>query len=204
MIFVALFACAPDAIDSADSATDSATDSAADTATDTGDSADTGAVATHYFGESQGQTPDGSYVAEPEAILFIRTLDPVASTITEEVWVEGRPKWTHYLLVHEVDAAAGTFTSEWVTADGTLDVVGGYDAGEAWAWTAWHSTSTYRDGTYAGTVVTSQDSVDGAGVATAHKDVYDGDGTHSWQIVEVITPTTEAEFTAALAEIKWE
>lgn len=124
MIFVALFACAPDAIDSADSATDSATDSAADTATDTGDSADTGAVATHYFGESQGQTPDGSYVAEPEAILFIRTLDPVASTITEEVWVEGRPKWTHYLLVHEVDAAAGTFTSEWVTADGTLDVVG--------------------------------------------------------------------------------
>lgn len=201
MIFVALFACA---FDPTDTGTTGDTADTADTATDTGDSGIGSVVATHYLGVSQGQTPDGTYVAEPEAILFIRSLDPVASTITEEVWVEGAPKWAHYLLVHEVDVAAGTFTSEWVTADGTIDVVGGYDAGNAWEWTAWHSTSTYRDGTYAGTFVTSQDSMDAEGVATANKEVYDGEGTHTWRIVEVITPTTEAEFTAALADIKWE
>lgn len=196
MLLLALLACDPTdspGVDTADSAG--------------GDTADTGEAApevVHYFGESQGQTPDGSYVADPEAILFIRTLDAGASTITEEVWVEGSPKWVHYLLVHIVDAEAGTFTSEWASEEGTIDVVGGYDAGAAWAWTAWHSTSTYRDGKYAGTVVTSEDAVSDEGVAQAHKAIFDAEGTETWNIVETLTPTSEEEFAAALDEIKWE
>ncbi len=156
-----------------------------------------------YFGTSDGQTPDGSYVAPTDEILFIRALDPVASTVTESAWTVVRRTGavSAYELVHSVDIATETFTSTFVTADGTMDVNGGYDAGPDWVWTAWHSTSIYQDGTYAGTRVESVDHVDDAGVASAEKAVFDPDGTETWQMVEVLTPTDEASFDARLGEV---
>ncbi len=188
-----LFACAT-ATDPTDTAT----------AGDTADSGAAGPVVTWYTGTSDGQTPDGSYVQPTEGLLFIRTLDATAGTITEEVWSEGKPTWSHDVLVHAVDADAGTFTSTWVTEDGTLGIVGAFDAGEPWAWTAWHSTSTYSDGDYLGTRIDSADTVDDAGAVHTTKSMFDADGKDLWDMVELLTPTTEDAFNAALAEIKVE
>ena len=60
-----------------------------------------------YFGTSDGQTPDGSYVAPTDEILFIRALDPVASTVTESAWTVVRRTGavSAYELVHSVDIA---------------------------------------------------------------------------------------------------
>ena len=154
-----------------------------------------------FMGISDGQTPDGSFDAPPQDLLFIRALDPVASTITEEAWADEGREWSYYKLIHQVDVAASTFTSEFVTGDGTLLVVGGYDAGEPWAWTAWHSTSTYQDGQYQGTYVTSEDSLSSEGVATAHKEVFDETSTNTWSIVETLNPVDEATFNNAMAEV---
>lgn len=151
---------------------------------------------------TNGQTPDGSYVAPTEGILFIRALDPVASTVTEQAWsVPNRGDPTYYELVHDVDIATETFTSVFKTADGTLLVDGGYDEGPDWGWTAWHSTSVYQDGTYAGTRVESVDHVLDGGVAHADKTVYNADDVETYVIVEEITPCSEADFEAALKEI---
>ena len=156
-----------------------------------------------YFGTSDGQTPDGSYVAPTDEIIFIRELDPAASTVTENAWTvaAGSGDVSAYVLVHAVDIADQTFTSSFVTEDGTLLVNGGYDAGPDWGWTAWHSTSIYQDGTYAGIRVESVDHVDGAGVASADKTVFDADGTETYDLVEVLTPTDEASFNDRLAAV---
>lgn len=153
------------------------------------------ATTTHYLGTSDGQTPDGSYAAPTEELLFIRIVDPPASSITEQVWdVAERNAVTSYELVHAVDVTTETFTSTWVTEDGTILVTGGYDAGDDWSWTAWHSTSVYQDGTYAGMTITSVDHMDDAGVNTAEKVVFDANGTETWNIVEVLTPCSEEDF----------
>jgi len=161
------------------------------------------ATTTWYFGTSDGQTPDGSYVAPTEEILFIRALDPAASTVTESAWTvnANTQAVTAYDLVHDVDVATETFTSTFVTDDGTLLVEGGYDAGDDWGWTAWHSTSTYQDGQYAGMRVESVDHVEDSGVAIAEKVVIDADGTETYDILEQLTPTDQAAFEARLAEI---
>jgi hypothetical protein len=159
-------------------------------------------VTTWYLGTSDGQTPDGTYVAPTAELLFIRTLDPGAGTITEEYWQEDSPAWQHGFLTHTVDAAAGTFSATWDTGEGVLAVDGAFDAGAAWAWTAWHSLSTYTDGKYVDWTVTSLDSVDDAGTDTALKSVVDPDGNDTWDIVEVIAPTDQASFEARLAEIE--
>lgn len=169
-----------------------------------GDSEEAEAVVTGYSGRSVGQTPDGSYVADPETLLFRRTVDPGAATVTEEVWTEGARAWSFLSLVHAVDADAGTFTAVFVTDDGTLDVVGAFDGGEPWAWTAWHSTSTYRDGEYAGTRVESVDAVDGVGVIVATKEVIEPSGEATWLLEETLTPMATADFDAALAGIQAE
>lgn len=160
------------------------------------------ATTTYYLGTSDGQTPDGSYVAPTEEILFIRTLDPVASTITEEFWQEDTPAWQHGILVHTVDVATETFTATWDTGDGVLAVDGAFDAGDPWDWTAWHSLSTYTDGDYVGWTVTSQDTVDADGADTAEKSVIDDGGADTWDIVEVITPTDAERFETRRAQIE--
>lgn len=173
-----------------------ATDDTADTASET-----PAASTAWYFGTSDGQTPDGGYVAPTDEILFIRALDPAASTITENAWTVSPTNVSAYELVHAVDVATGTFTSTFVTDDGTMLVSGAYDAGPDWGWTAWHSTSVYQNGTYEGMRVESVDHTDDAGVATADKTVYDAEGTETYDIVEVLTPTDEGSFNARLAEI---
>lgn len=154
-----------------------------------------------YSGSSDGQTPDGSYNPDPAALWFLRALDPAASTITEKVWTEGARNWDYYELVHAVDAEAGTFTADFVTPDGTLKVEGAYDAGDAWAWTAWHSVSTYQDGQYMGNYVTSEDSLAADGSAVAHKEVFDATDAHTWSIVESLTPVEEAVFNEGISSI---
>ncbi len=154
-----------------------------------------------YIGTSDGQTPDGSYVAPTEEVLFIRALDPDASTVTEQAWTVGEQGVTAYELVHDVDAAAGTFTSTFVTDEGTMLVEGAYDAGAAWAWTAWHSTSIYQDGEYQGIRVESQDHVEDSGVAIAEKLVYDATDTLTYEIVEELTPVLQEDFETRLAEV---
>lgn len=187
-----LLACTPDEADSAPTGT----------LDDTG-SPGPSASTTWYFGTSDGEAPDGSYDEAPKEILFIRALDPEAATVTEDAWQQGTARqWDHYMLVHDVDVAAGTFSSLFETPDGTMDVQGGYDAGAPWAWTAWHSTSTYLDGRYTGTVVESVDEVDADGVAQAHKEVWDASGAHTWSIVETLTPTDQVSFEERLAQIE--
>ena len=193
-----LLACTPAAPDSsavADTSDTGATDSGGG---DTGSNA----IVTWYFGTSDGQTPDGSYQEPEEDLLFIRTVDPEASTIHEEVWTSGAKYWTAYDLLHVVDAAQETFTSNWVTDDGTLEVIGAFDEGDPWAWTAWHSTSTYQDGKYAGEWITSEDQTHEDGSNTAIKEVYDADSNHIWSIVEVLTPTTEDKWKDAFSTIE--
>ena len=175
---------------------------------ESGDSADTAssglpeASTTFYIGTSDGQTPDGGYVAPTEELLFIRALDPAASTITEQVWSVGeRNTVTAYELVHAVDVAAGTFTSTWVTDDGTILVDGAYDAGADWAWTAWHSTSVYQDGANAGLRVESVDHIEDSGVAFAEKVVYDAGGAETYQIVEELTPCSQDDFEEEFAAV---
>ena len=172
-----------------------------------GDSADTGAndpVATtiHYIGTSQGQTPDGSYVEDEKEILFIRALDPEASTIGEEFWIEGaRGAYDHGELLNTVATADGstyTFGSLWDTGEGVLEIVGAFTAGGPWSWTAWHSTSTYVDGEYAGYWISSADVLDAAGADTATKVVHDAEGTEVWHIVEFIAPVPQADFESRL------
>lgn len=160
------------------------------------------AVTYWYFGTSQGQTPDGSYVEDPSDLLFIRILDPEASTLVEQVWTEeGRGTWSNYELVHEVDIATETFQAVFVTAEGTLNVEGAYDTGPDWGWTGWHSTSTYQDGDYVGTKVESQDTVDEKGVVTTNKSIVDTTETVTWEILEILTPTTQEEFETVQAGI---
>ena len=180
-----------------------ADEKAADTAAAGDGEAPAEAVATYFFGTSDGQTPDGSYVAPEDEILFIRTLDPNASTVHEEAWtISASGDLSSYELLHAVDLAAQTFTADFVTADGTMQVEGAFDAGEDWAWTAWHSTSTYVDGRYAGTIVTSTDTLDPtSGVAHADKLVYDADGANTYIIAETLTPVDQTTFEARLAEV---
>jgi hypothetical protein len=158
----------------------------------------------YYFGTSDGQLPDGSYVEPTKEILFIRTVDPSAATITEEFWQEGRDRnqWDNGTIVNSVDTSAQSFGSTWVTGDGDIETVGTFTEGEDWLWTAWNSVSTYQSGDYTGTYVTSDDQLDETGADTADKHVYDPDGTETWRILEVITPTDEASFNARLAEIE--
>lgn len=158
---------------------------------------------TWYFGTNDGQTPDGSYVAPTEEELFIRALDPTASTVSENAWTvdASTQAVTSFALVHDVDVATETFSSTFVTDDGTLLVEGAYDAGDDWAWTAWHSTSTYQDGQYAGMRVESVDHVEDSGQAIAEKVVIDASGTETYDIVEVLTPTDQAAFEERLAEL---
>lgn len=169
------------------------------------DTADTAeplvATTTWYVGTSDGQTPDGTYVAPTAELLFIRTVDPVESTITEEFWQEDEP-WRHDLLVHTVDADLGTFTATWDTGDGVLAVSGAFDEGNPWEWTAWHSLSTYTDGTYVGWSVTSSDSMAEDGTVTAEKSVVDDAGEDTWDIVEVLTPSDQETVDARVAEVE--
>ncbi len=158
-----------------------------------------------FIGTSDGQTADGSYVAPTEEVLFIRSLDPSASTMREEAWtVAGSGRVSAYALDHAVDAAAGTFSSTFDTGSGVLKVEGVYDAGEPWAWTAWHSRSVYQDGRYAGGWVDSVDTYDleGTGEAHAEKGVFDPDGTLTYSIVEHLSPVSQATLEARLAELE--
>jgi hypothetical protein len=50
--------------------------------------------------------------------------------------------------------------------------------------------------------VESVDHVEDSGVATADKTVYDAEGTETYDIVEVLTPTDEESFNARLGEIE--
>lgn len=168
-----------------------------------GEPHDSGAPQYYFYdGTTQGQTPDGSYVENPREILFIRVLNPGESTLTEYAWeVDSRGGLSAYDLLHEVDVAAGTFHATFPTTAGTLDVVGAYDEGQPWAWTAWHSTSTYTDGQYLGTRVESTDSIDQAGAVTAHKSVYDPQEGETWQITERLTLVAQVAFEARLDEL---
>lgn len=157
-----------------------------------------------FIGTSDGQTPDGSYVAPTEEVLFIRTLDPGASTMKEEAWtVAPNGDVAAYVLDHVVDTTAGTFTSTFDTGSGVLLVEGAFDAGEAWAWTAWHSRSVYQDGRYEGGWVDSTDTYDlgGTGAARAEKGVFEPGGSQTYAIVENLLPVSQEELEARLAEV---
>lgn len=196
-----LTGCTPHPLDSGKAG---AGDTAGDSGGDSGrDSGGLDASTVYYFGTSDGQTPDGSYDAPPLELLFIRTVDPAASLITEQFWQEPTrgTAWSTGLIVNAVDATALTFGSTWDTGDGEIEIVGTFTEGDPWAWTAWHSTSTYLGGRYQGTTVTSDDQLDGAGADTADKHVYDEHGTETYQIIEIITPTEQSAFEARLAEI---
>ena len=70
-----------------------------------------------------------------------------------------------------------------VGVDADLEGVGAFDAGETWEWTAWHSTSTFVDGDYAGWTTTSEDQLDGDAF-TAHKELFDDAGDPQGSVEE--------------------
>lgn len=196
MLLSLLLACLPPVGETAD------TDSAApvDTADDLPQS-----VETFYFGTTEGQTPDGSYVEATKEILFIRESDPTTSTIREEFWQEAdRRNFDHGELLNSVTTTDGlsySFGCDWDTGSGVLRIAGLFTAGEAWAWTGWSSVSTYLDGDYAGYTVASTDSADDAGTHTATKVVANAEGAAIWHVSEVLTPVDETAFQSRLAEI---
>lgn len=165
---------------------------------DTGDTGLPAAETRWYLGSSAGEMADGSW-AQEEELLAVRTVDPAAATITERFSaVERGGALAEYELVQAV--SDGGFEAQFSDGYGTLQVVGQFDAGEDWAWTAWHSTSTYLDGDYVDWYLTS---VDAAGEGTHHADkiLHQPDGAAYWLVAEDLTEVTEADFDARLAEL---
>ena len=92
-------------------------------------------------------------------------------------------------LVVDTDAASFTLT---INA-GEFVGEGQFTEGDAWAWTAWTSTSTGTDGTR----VVSTDTVTATGIS-ASKEGFNTDGELEWTLDEELTTISQAEYQAAL------
>ena len=150
------------------------------------------ASTTHYWhGGSRGHEPDKVSTEVPEDLWIRRTVDPATASIVEDL-VQGGV----WHVAYRVDG--DQFSGDFVTDDGTLTVTGAL-YGDAWAWDAWGSASTYTDGPYVGMYITSVDEVRPSGTLVTEKMVYTAEGVAVWQIDESSEPTTAAEFDAAWA-----
>lgn len=125
---------------------------------------------------------DETYVAR-------RHLDPTAGTIDELFTALADGTETDTDLVVDADAASFTLT---INA-GEFVGEGQFTEGDAWAWTAWTSTSTGTDGTR----VVSTDTVTATGIS-ASKEGFNTDGELEWTLDEELTTISQAEYQAAL------
>jgi hypothetical protein len=153
-----------------------------------------------YVGESQTSSPTGEPWGPAAPVLIARTLDESDGEIREHITqLDENGEVMQFEITQTVDVDAGTFSGRFSDAYGTFEVAGTL-TGDAWLWDAWGSTSTYADGDYAGSYVSSVDArtID---AITASKDVYSPDDHHEAHIDETLTRVEEAAYSDAVADL---
>jgi hypothetical protein len=118
----------------------------------------------HFEGQSQYYGPGGAALGAPSEVLLRRTVTPADASLEEVVYTRDGAEVSIYTLLWDIDPAAGTWTFSFADAYGTFEGSGTFLGGETWAWNVWESVSTYVDGPYAGSYVTSADTVDAEGL----------------------------------------
>ncbi len=145
----------------------------------------------HLAGTSQYIDTTGAAQGRATNVLLRRTVTPADVSLDELVMEKSAGAVEEYTVLGQIDPDAQTWTFSFTTADGTIEGSGTFDAGETWAWTAWHSTSTFVDGDYAGWTIGSEDLLDGD-TFTASKVFRDTTGEGQGGVEETLT-VMEAE-----------
>jgi hypothetical protein len=151
-------------------------------------------------GDSQYSDATGTPRGDPSETLLRRTVNPQDASLEEYVITVDHRDVATYTVLGTIDPAAATWTFSFADSYGTLGGDGAFLAGDTWAWTQWQSTSTYMDGTYAGTYVTSEDSVSAEGLV-ANKVIHNAGGDATGSIVETLALVSEADWTAREEEL---
>ncbi|MDP2314243.1 MAG: hypothetical protein Q8P41_15175 [Pseudomonadota bacterium] len=152
---------------------------------DTGGGAPLPPAVLYLSGDSQYYDSDGVARGRPTSELLRRTVTPEDASLEERVIEKSGGAAEEYLLLGVIDPDGPTWTYSFTTADGTLEGSGTFDEGETWAWTAWHSTSTFVDGDYAGWTIESEDRLDGD-TFTASKAFHDATGAGQGTVEETL------------------
>lgn len=141
----------------------------------------------YYYAESVIDVDNGSFVFE-ETYWVHRSVVPADATITEVFVAEADGTETTTVLT--VSADATSFELE--INDGEYTGAGNL-YGDAWAWTHWDSISMASDGSS----VHSEDARTDTGIV-AHKVGFGTDGLQEWELDEVLTEVSEADWQAGL------
>jgi hypothetical protein len=158
----------------------------------------------YYLGTQEGYLVDGSKTFEPSDLMFTRLIEPEYNTITETLYTINSTDQSHWGWDFKVNLKKNTFSTVWKQQrDNTVNIEGTYDEGAAWMWTAWHSTWTYTEGQQAGVVLTSETSIDDAGIITTHISKWDADGIELRRDTDTVSPSTKEEYDAAVEQIDW-
>jgi|GEM_PF-2103007 len=191
-------ACSPDEKDD-DNGDNGGTTSGTTDDGDTGDTGDTGTTddppppdpwVEYYYVESVIDVDNGSFIFE-ETYWASRSIHPENHLITERFVAEADGTETGVVLT--VNAELDGFS---------LDINGGEYTGagnlygDAWDWSSWDSISNATDGTS----VHSTDTRTATGITSA-KVGFGTEGLPEWEMDEVLTEVTEADFEAGLAAI---
>ena len=151
-----------------------------------------------YIGESQTSLPNGTELGPPSPVVLKRTLDEEAGTIQELIaQLDENGDVSEFDITQAVDLEAGTFSGSFADDYGTFDVLGTLE-GDAWAWDAWGSRSTYEDGPHVGSYVLSADTRTDDEIH-AVKDAWSPDDDHEVHIDEVLGRVDESEYEEARA-----
>ena len=94
-------------------------------------------VITYLVGVSVLTSFEGYPLNEESAMIIKKTIDPAASTLSEEI----RTPTEAYNL--SVPITGSSFAGPFTLGGASLEIEGTYLAGETWSWTAWESTTTY-------------------------------------------------------------
>lgn len=154
---------------------------------------------TCYFGPSTQTAADGT--VRPGADLLVRrTVDPEASTITEEtVRFDTRagvaPR--RYTVVYTVDGESFTLAE----SSGAFAGSGRFTAGEPWAWTAWTSSYRLPSGIAVESTRGLESGDDGRAVLTAERVAYGPDGSRALTLGEELPAIDDAECERRFAEL---
>jgi len=146
---------------------------------------------TCYFGPSTQTAADGT-VRPGAEMLVRRTVDPEASTITEETVrfdAQAGVAPRRYTVVYAVDGD-GFMLSE---ADGAFAGSGRFTAGEPWARTAWESSYRLPSGIAVESKRALTTGDDGRPVLTAERTAYGPDGGVALTLREELAAIDDAE-----------
>jgi hypothetical protein len=153
----------------------------------------------YLVGSSQYYDNDGTALGPPSDELLRRTVTPASAALEEIVDERSGRDVSTYTVTGTIDPDAPGWTFSFTTEQGTIAGEGTYDAGETWAWTAWHSSSTFTDGDYVGWTVASTDVLDGDSF-TARKAIADETGAPQGSTDETLTLVDEATWSTQRAD----